>query len=550
MQGAGGKTGSLGQPPSALPSSRLHLYSLCALFGAALLAVLCTFADYGMSWDEPYAVAYGRNALAFFTSLGADRAATQGLVALRGAPFHVFVEALAALAPEHGLLLRRLLTPLVGLLGVAGCYRLGALLAGPRAGLLAAALLLLTPAYYGHMFINPADLPFAAAYVWALFFAARFVQQWPRTRPSTLIGAALAIGLGASMRIGGVLVLGYVLLLLALRVLVSVRAQGGSAGTRLAAVGLGQLAALLALAYVALLALWPAAWLAPFAVPWAALQQAAAFPKHDAVLLAGEVFWSDALPWYYQLVYLLVQLPEALLLALALAVPATAARRSELVSATTTTAVPAAMVWLGALAPLAYACLLRPVFYDGMRHVLFVVPPLACLGAAGIAWLFARIASRPASCALAVALLAGGSLRTLASMVELHPYQYVHYNALAGGTRGAHGRYELDYWVTSFAEALRQLEATRAREPRPAPGTPPLRLTVCGPTAVAAVYLPPGFELSDDPARADFVLATTKWNCHQRYAGPVVAQVERAGVPFAVVKRLRPPLLSARTAAR
>ena len=62
-----------------------------------LLAVLFTFADYGMSWDEPYAMVYGRQALAFFTSLGADRAATHGINALRAPAFQLTVEAVASL---------------------------------------------------------------------------------------------------------------------------------------------------------------------------------------------------------------------------------------------------------------------------------------------------------------------------------------------------------------------------------------------------------------------------------------------------------------------
>jgi hypothetical protein len=531
-----------------------HGRTVPILFGGAVGVVLCTFADYGMSWDEPYAVVYGRNALAFFGSLGTDRTAVQGLVALRGAPFQILVEGVAAFAPDHALLIRRLLTPLVGLLGVAGTYRLAHSLAGRNAGLLAAALLLLTPIYYGHMFINPADMPFAVAYVWGLFFAARFAQEWPRPRTGSIAGAGIAIGLGTSMRIGGMLVLGYLLVLLLAHRLATASASAPThrrpAGTRpVVAGGAGRLGALLAIAYCALLAPWPSALLSPLAVPWASLLQSAAYPKHEPVLLAGNVFWSDDLPWHYQLGHLLVQLPEQWLLAAALGAPVvTAGLFAALRRHDVARAAPAAMVLLGVAVPLLCACLLRPVDYDGMRHVLFVVPPIACLAAAGLCFALERLVLRPASCALLVAMLVGSSLRTLATMVELHPYQYVYYNALAGGTPGARGRFELDYWVTSFGEAMGELGALLAREPR-APGGPPQRLLVCGHAAVAYMYLPPDVVLSHDREQADFVLATTKWSCQDRYRGEVVAQVQRMGVPLAVVKRLRPPLVTA-TAAR
>jgi len=40
-------------------------------------------------------------------------------------------------------------------------------------------------------------------------------------------------------------------------------------------------------------------------------------------------------------------------------------------------------------------------------------------------------------------------------MVRNHPHEIVYFNAIAGGPRGALGRFELDYWAHSFAEAGR-----------------------------------------------------------------------------------------------
>jgi hypothetical protein len=40
------------------------------------------------------------------------------------------------------------------------------------------------------------------------------------------------------------------------------------------------------------------------------------------------------------------------------------------------------------------------------------------------------------------------------SIWRLHPYEYVYYNSLVGGVRGAAGRFEMDYWCTSYREAM------------------------------------------------------------------------------------------------
>jgi hypothetical protein len=47
---------------------------------------------------------------------------------------------------------------------------------------------------------------------------------------------------------------------------------------------------------------------------------------------------------------------------------------------------------------------------------------------------------------------------TIANFTALHPLEYVAVNALAGGIRGAHGKFELDYWSAAETEALRRLE--------------------------------------------------------------------------------------------
>ena len=60
---------------------------------------------------------------------------------------------------------RRLLGAIVGMIGLAVTWRLGRRVGGPLAGLAALLLLALCPTFYGHMFINPKDAPFAVAMV-------------------------------------------------------------------------------------------------------------------------------------------------------------------------------------------------------------------------------------------------------------------------------------------------------------------------------------------------------------------------------------------------
>ncbi len=505
-----------------------------AAIGAAALVIVRTYGDYGMSWDEPYSIEYGRNVVRFFATLGRDRSATVGLVALRGGLFHALIECFALLAPEHALGVRRVLTPLIGLLGIVGTWRLGRLLAGPRAGLLAVLFALLTPLYYGHMFINPADMPFAVGYVWGTYLVISCARALPRPSLRALLGCGLVIGLSTSVRIGGVMLAAYWLALLlvcgALQLREPTTASLGALAQDMARAS----GAIAAAGYLGMICAWPAALLHPIGVPLEAALQSAAYPKHERVLVHGLYPWSDALPPFYHLEYFAVQLPEVLELCLVIGAGAGAIAMWKALRAREVPRFASeAGTLLAGLAPLLYATLLRPVDYDGVRHFLFLVPLFCCLAARGFSDALTRLEGRHQGARFAAtALLVLGLGRGAWSMAELHPYEYTFYNAWTGGTSGARGRYEMDYWVTSFREALLDLGRGAG-----AAGAPQ-KLAVCGNQAVAAAYLPPGFELSKHVREAQLVLATTKWACDQSYPGEPVVTVGRAGVPFAVVKRL------------
>jgi 4-amino-4-deoxy-L-arabinose transferase-like glycosyltransferase len=510
---------------------------------ACALVIFCTFDDYGMSWDEPYSMLYGRQVLRFLLSFGADTSAIESPVRFRGGAFHALVEGCALLAPGHGLLVRRLVTPLIGLLGLYGGFRLARMLGGARCGLLAVLLLALTPVYYGHMFINPADLPFAVGYVWSLYFIACCVRELPKPRLSLIATTGLVVGFTIEIRIGGILLLFYLAALAAgwgVELRRAPALQKDARSWRAAASSLGML---VMIAYCAMLALWPAALEQPLAIPLAAISETASFPKHQPVLFAGHYVWSDGLPWSYHLVYLLVQLPEVVVVC-SLIGAAVASHRARKAFARHARAawVGAAVLLLGSFVPLLYTAVFHPVAYDGMRHVLFVVPPLACLAAYGVDWLLERARHRPLmrlAIAGVVTLCCG---RSAWSMVGLHPYEYAYYNDVAGGPGSASARFELDYWVTSFREAIADLHEYIERERASHPGSKRVyKLAVCGHGAVASAYLPSSIVLTRHVRQADFVLATTKLGCQDAFPGVVVAEVQRLGAPFAVVKRLRRP---------
>ena len=187
--------------------------------------------------------------------------------------------------------------------------------------------------------------------------------------------------------------------------------------------------------------------------------------------------------------------------------------------------------------PIAYAIVTRAVLFDGMRHFLFVLPPIAVLAGIALSAAAERL-SRPwprrvAATALGLYLAAHVSL-----MVRLHPDEYVYYNALVGGVPGAAGRFQLDYWANSYGEAVDGLVAwLRRHDPRE--GQRQYRVAVCGPPGSAVPFFPKNFVYEADRERADFYIAFTRNNCNHSIDGKPVYRVERLDTLLSVVLDLR-----------
>src|SRR5580692_3862586 len=154
--------------------------SAAVLIAVAVLVFL-TFTDYGVTWDEDVHNWYGIFALDYYLSLFADQRALNWLNLYNyGAAFDMVAAALNKFSPLGVYETRHLLNGLVGLFGLAGCWKLGRALGGPRAGFIALVFLLLTPNYYGQMFNNPKDIPFAVGGVWATYYMVRILPALPR----------------------------------------------------------------------------------------------------------------------------------------------------------------------------------------------------------------------------------------------------------------------------------------------------------------------------------------------------------------------------------
>src|SRR5690606_29366369 len=110
-------------------------------------------------------------------------------------------------------------------------------------------------------------------------------------------------------------------------------------------------------------------------------------------------------------------------------------------------------LWFAVIFPIGYVIARNSTLYDGIRHMLFVVPPLVVLAALGWWWIVAR--SHHRARAIALTVLALGLAEPLVFQIRNHPNQYVYFSPLVGGPAGVWTRFELDYWGNCLHQAVK-----------------------------------------------------------------------------------------------
>jgi hypothetical protein len=259
-------------------------------------------------------------------------------------------------------------------------------------------------------------------------------------------------------------------------------------------------------------------------------------PWHE--LYGGERTTPPDMPRSYVLVLMGLKLPEifSLLAGLGLIGALVAVFRPALMPHTRAVQLSIA---LAALLPIAITVITRPAMYNGIRHFVFVLPPLAVAGGLAGAWIAGR-AARFGSAALGVlaVIFAVGIALPVIGMVKLHPYEYAFFNQLAGGARGAQPLYMLDYWGLALKQAGNALRDTLAARGETPPAGQKWKIAVCGPHPPARIALGDQFEPTWEPQGADFVLSLGTFYC-ARLDAPLVAEVIRDGVSFARAYDLR-----------
>jgi hypothetical protein len=511
----------------------------------ALLVWLLVHGDYGITWDEPEQCNYGeavRNY--FFTSQSFAEFSHSNLPGNAYLYGPLLGLVCATISHATGADIFAVRPAVQGLLWVAMFYpvcALGRRISGRIGAWCAGFALLGMPGLLGQAFNNPKDLPLACAAIWMLHVsvAAASARRLNWIHALKLGGA---VGFVLTMR-PGAWFLCVVLALVPLAVCWRVskmpgerRISGAFAGTLLV------LGAAVVMGWILMILPWPNAWHSPLGYPIKAAFYAMQFDEVYPVLFRGTIYHSNHLPWDYLASYLVLTQPLPLLVLAVWGQLVLWQKAFRSISKMVAVLGIAFLFWL----PMVMFILLRPNVYDGMRHFLFILPPMAVFAGIAAASLIQRLHRLPKELLLpgVFALL----LSAAPAMARLHPYENVYYNCLAGPRNTLPERYETDYWLSSYREAALWLNEVQSH----------YRRQLCVAVTVSEQSLPVFTHFLDQkikaahvnfgefshftlPPEIDYYVATSRFNQWQNFSNtPIVHRIERDGILLTIIRGKSP----------
>lgn len=429
-------------------------FGFIVLSALTLLAMLWMSRDFGVNPDAVYQSEYGAKSLDFYLTFGKDDTAVtykkEPILTNYGAFVELFPEAVHRMTKANLHQTRHLFNAFFSFFFILFASLVAAHIAGWRAAIATTILLIVSPRLFAEAINNPKDLPFAAGYMCFIYYMLKFFDELPAPSTKATIKLMLALAFALSVRIGGLIVLGYLFLFLLVEIYTTDQKKNFVSPWNQTNINNLIKKGLMVLipGYFLGILFWPAGISFCFKKPFESLTTLSAFPVSIKTMFEGEWIWSNNVPWYYIPKYILISSPEIVLLLVVIGLVSWKGMSAKYNWRRL------ALVLFTAAFPIFYIAYKKSPLYTGWRHSYFTYVPLAVFAAITLIYLIDSQKDNIRKYAV-MGLFAIGVLLPLKFIATNYPNHYIYFNSLSGGINKAYGEYEIDYYHHSIMSAAK-----------------------------------------------------------------------------------------------
>lgn len=498
-----------------------------------VVIVLVTFKSYGITWDEPDVYQRGEELYSYLTTGEAKRDFIVKEYVDDGdvlydhfypATFHFITNALRV-EPTYELFhLYNLLFPIIlFILAYEVFFRI---FKKSYFALIPLFIFLLTPRFMGDVAANPKDMPFAVLYtssILLIYLLKNFLYP-----PIKYIILGLVFGATAANRFAGINIFGIYIIFEVLTYLLENKFKLGDF-IRYSLKLILESMLILGIMLTFLFITWPYLG-ANFLIHLKDIVQISSkFPYSGLVTFNGHWFSATNTPWYYPEMWALYTTPLFLILTSLLA-PILYFKKllkNKFL-----------LLILGTLIiNILMVVVLKPVIYDGIRHLMYFFPLLGILSSFSLILILQKLKFKTTYQILisiiVIALFSLNIINTIVQTINLYPYQYIYFNELIGGLRGADKKFDTEYWAASNREAYIWLEENELTD-----DSKIYKVNNCANPLTTQYYYKSNVIWSDGE-NADYVICTSRIDFYKSFdQSKIIHTIQRDGVNINYIFKL------------
>ena len=429
----------------SVSQNRLRNHLPFILFFILFVVVgISIYQDYGISWDEPIS-RYNNGILNInFINTGDYEPIITGAEKYHGPIFEIFLvglERMFELTDSQDIyFMRHLVTFFVFALSVLFFYLLCIKHLKSRwLATLGAIFLVLSPRIFAESFYNYKDLVFMSFFVINIFTSLLFLERRSFT---TAVFHALISAIVIDIRILGIIIPCFTLLIFFIEFIRFPKHR-----KKIVIINTIFLLFLVAL----IILFWPVLWRNPIDNFFLALSEMSKYPWDGNILYLGENYSAANLPWHYIPVWILISTPLLYSILFIVGIIFIFKRIFQRIQIS----IFAYFNLYIFLFPLVAIISLQSVVYDGWRHMYFIYPSFLLISLFGMDNLISMWQNNKTIISIAKTGLIIYCFFIGFQMINLHPYQNVYFNIIAGKSlKECRTRFEVDYWGLSYKEGI------------------------------------------------------------------------------------------------
>jgi len=517
--------------------------------GLLLIVVLVIFSFFnsliiGLSWDENFHLINGQLRWEYLKSLGKFKnyyyPGNNFYPGFHDTVSYILFNLLTNIFDGKYIVeIKHTINFLFSILSIVGFYLLSKKIFNENIAILASILCLLNPFFFGHMGMNPKDMPIFFSFIWFCYFFIRYLENFKKKRIVYLFLFSFFIGFGAGIRISFLLI---TFLPIIFGLIFLIKKYENKVYDLFKRLFIDFNISLLTITTLVLLC-WPHVVDNGIAFFFEAIKNTMNWTDVPAYNLINGIFYktSDTSPLYF-LYFFIYKLPFFISFLIILTFIVISAKKYFFKNLIKNFLYKFYILLTLILFPILVAIIFKVNIYDNIRLFLFILPFIGLLASIGLYYCIFNLSHTTSK--IIITLLTILFLPFLFRFISITPYHYSYINYSYPSLESSYNKFEHDYWGTSYEELLKKIKKKYNNI-----NFSKAKISICGGNRIShTYYINKYFGIKNfvNIKEADYIMMTNrasfninnKTTCFNQFKGEDLAKVSRLGLTYSIFRKI------------